>query len=107
MSAKTTGTVKFKLDPKHLPRLAAGQKARLEAIDDSKIDFSDIPPLGGAKWTRPDLLVPGANKSQITLRIDSDVLAFFRSTGSRYQTRMNAVLRAYMAAQEPAVRKRH
>ena len=38
------------------------------------------------------------HKEPISLRIDPDVLAFFRAQGKGYQTRMNAVLRAYMEA---------
>ena len=37
-------------------------------------------------------------KKQITLRIDADVLDYFRHTGRRYQTRINAVLRSYVDA---------
>jgi len=37
-------------------------------------------------------------KKQVSLRIDEDVLNFFRQTGKRYQTRMNAVLRSYFEA---------
>ena len=37
-------------------------------------------------------------KMAVLLRIDPDVLNFFRSQGKGYQTRMNAVLRAYMEA---------
>jgi len=50
-------------------------------------------------WKRPAALISGENKRQITLRIDADVLAFFQSTGKRYQTRMNEVLRSYMNSQ--------
>jgi uncharacterized protein (DUF4415 family) len=35
-------------------------------------------------------------RKQITLRLDEDVIEFFRQEGDRYQTRMNAVLRAFM-----------
>jgi BrnA antitoxin of type II toxin-antitoxin system len=35
-------------------------------------------------------------KEVISIRIDKDVLSFFRSTGPGYQTRMNAVLRAFV-----------
>ncbi|MCX6591521.1 MAG: BrnA antitoxin family protein [Acidobacteria bacterium] len=38
-------------------------------------------------------------KKQVTLRIDADVLAFFKTTGRRYQTRINEVLRSYVNAQ--------
>jgi len=41
---------------------------------------------------------PGPKK-QITLRIDPDVLTFFRKRGKRYQTAMNAVLRCHMELQ--------
>lgn len=37
-----------------------------------------------------------AGKEAVSLRVDRDVLAWFRGQGSGYQTRMNAVLRAYV-----------
>jgi uncharacterized protein (DUF4415 family) len=37
-------------------------------------------------------------KQQIALRLDADVLAWYRALGSRWQTRMNAVLKAYRDA---------
>jgi uncharacterized protein (DUF4415 family) len=46
-------------------------------------------------WDEAELVVP-APKRAISLRVDEDVLSWFRSLGPRYQTRMNAVLRAYM-----------
>ena len=46
-------------------------------------------------WDEAELVVP-APKRAISLRVDEDVLMWFRSLGPRYQTRMNAVLRAYM-----------
>ena len=39
-----------------------------------------------------------ASKSLLSLRIDSDVVEWFRAQGPRYQSRMNALLRAYMDA---------
>jgi uncharacterized protein (DUF4415 family) len=100
MSARNT--VKFKLDVKNFPKLTATQRKRLAnlaAIPDSKIDYSDIPKqTGDVNWTRPGALISGENKRQITLRLDSDVLDFFRSTGTRYQSRINAVLREYVKA---------
>jgi uncharacterized protein (DUF4415 family) len=49
-------------------------------------------------WTRPSALIPGENKQQITLRLDADVLSFFKKTGKRYQSRINAALREYVKA---------
>ena len=48
----------------------------------------------------PEELVLKVGKKSTTLRIDSDVLAWFQSMGKGYQTRINAVLRAYKAAHE-------
>lgn len=39
-------------------------------------------------------------KETITIRLDGDVLAWFRRSGQRCQTRINAVLRSYMRAQK-------
>jgi len=47
-------------------------------------------------WDDGALVTP-ASKQAISLRVDEDVLDWFRQTGPRYQTRMNAVLRSYMS----------
>lgn len=48
-------------------------------------------------WTKARLVLP-QRKESIHLRIDPDVLVWFRTQGDGYLTRMNAVLRAYMNA---------
>jgi uncharacterized protein (DUF4415 family) len=75
----------------------------LRELRDEDIDYSDIPPQTGGGWRRVSELVPAENKQQITLRLDADVIAFFRSTGRRYQSRINAALREYVRAQKQAV----
>jgi uncharacterized protein (DUF4415 family) len=45
-------------------------------------------------------LKPATTKSLVSLRIDTDVLAWFKKQGPGYQSRMNALLRAYMEARE-------
>ncbi|BBD80760.1 hypothetical protein ALSL_2134 [Aerosticca soli] len=78
---------------------AKARLAHLAAMPDSEIDFSDIPPSpADAEWTRPGIPFSTENKRQVTLRLDADVLDYFRRTGTRYQTRINQVLRAYMQA---------
>ena len=94
--------VSFTLDPKNPPRMTKTEKAKFDAMRDSDIDFSDTPETVGVAWTRPGALVTPENKQQVTLRIDGDVLAYFKRTGSRYQTRMNNVLRAFVQAQQQA-----
>ncbi len=102
MSAKNTGTVRVKL--KDLPPLDKADGERIAALRDDEIDFSDIPETVGVAWTRPGSLVATENKKQVSLRIDADVLSFYKSTGRRYQTRMNEVLRRYMEAHLPPQR---
>jgi uncharacterized protein (DUF4415 family) len=46
-------------------------------------------------------LKPLPGKRQVTLRIDADVLEWFRAQGRGYQTRINALLRAYVDAHRP------
>jgi uncharacterized protein (DUF4415 family) len=95
-------TTKFKLDPDHPAPLTAQQRRRLKlvaAMPDSEISYADIPRQGGTvQWTRPGDLIRSENKQQVTLRLDADVLTFFKGTGKRYQSRINAALREYVQA---------
>jgi uncharacterized protein (DUF4415 family) len=47
-------------------------------------------------------LKPVARKAQVTLRIDADVIEWFRRRGKGYQTRINSILRAYKDAHRGA-----
>ena len=69
---------------------------RLDRMTDREIDYSEIPRLD-ANFFREAILWPG-RKQQVTLRLDPDVLSFFRKQGKGYQTTINAVLRTYVAA---------
>lgn len=102
MPTKESNIVKRTLDPKKPPQLSAEQKARLDALasmPDEQIDYSDAPSLPDAIWMKAAADLPHT-KRQITLRIDAEVLDFFKETGKRYQSRMNAVLRSYVEAQK-------
>lgn len=87
--------------------LSAAQQARLAALaqrSDSEIDFSDIPELTDTFF---DTAERGAMhrmlKQQLTIRLDADVLDWFKrhaKDGKGYQTDINAALRAYIAAQQ-------
>lgn len=50
-------------------------------------------------WTRA-VMVDGLLKKPVSIRLDPDVLAWFKAGGAGYQTRINAVLRAWMEAQK-------
>ncbi|MFZ0611836.1 MAG: BrnA antitoxin family protein [Desulfobacterales bacterium] len=72
---------------------------RLDKMSDSNIDFSDISEVSPQKFAQAVVrkcLKPLPSKAQVTLRIDSDVLEWFKGKGKRYQTRINRILRAYM-----------
>lgn len=70
---------------------------RIDALKDSGIDFSDIPELGKAFFKRATLGLPEP-KTAVTIRLDRQVLDWFKAKGPGYQTRINALLRAYMEA---------
>lgn len=57
----------------------------------------DVAPIAEPGWiARADVLPP--NKEAINIRLDADILNYFRSSGAGYQTRINNVLRAYVEA---------
>jgi uncharacterized protein (DUF4415 family) len=70
----------------------------IDAMRDEDIDYSDIPKQE-ADFFKNAIIWPGPKK-QITLRVDPDVLTFFRKHGRGYQTTINAVLRKYMEARK-------
>lgn len=83
--------------------LTARQKREIRALaamPESKIDTSDIPELPPSawknavrgKWYRPV-------KQSVSIRLDSDVLAWLKAKGSGYQTKVNALLRQTMLSE--------
>jgi uncharacterized protein (DUF4415 family) len=70
--------------------------ARVKAMKDSGIDYSDSPPLGN-DFFKKAVVWPGTKK-QLTLRLDPDVVEFFKKQGRGYQSMINAVLRKYVEA---------
>lgn len=76
--------------------------AALKAMPDTKFRFTDdAPQTTVTDWANAiahvGLSLPG-KKEQIALRIDAEVIQWFRSQGAGWQTRMNAVLKAYSQA---------
>ncbi len=69
----------------------------LAALPDDQIDYSDIPELDDDFWANAKVVMP-RKKEQISIKVDRDVLEFFRKDGPGYQTRMNAVLRSFVEA---------
>ncbi len=82
--------------------------ARVDAMQDEDIDFSDSPELTPEMFAKGVLrygLKPVTKKDLITLRVDEDVLTWFRAQGRGYQTQINALLRAYMEAKKQSSTK--
>ena len=73
--------------------------ARLDAMTDADIDYSDSLPLGDEFFEKITTPCPPAKK-QLTLRLDADVLAWIKAQGKGYQTRINHILRAAMDSQQ-------
>ena len=69
-------------------RLRREEALGLEPEEDAEFDID---------WSSARVVVP-ETKQMISLRLDPDVLAYFKAQGRGYQTRINAVLRAYMLA---------
>jgi uncharacterized protein (DUF4415 family) len=99
--------VKIEMDPTNPPPLTAAQEAELEALArraDDRIDYSDIPQADESFWAnarRNPYYRP--LKQQLTLRLDADVIAWFKQradNGRGYQTDINNALRQYVESQQ-------
>jgi uncharacterized protein (DUF4415 family) len=92
--------VGYELDPERPAPLTTAQRADLEALKalpEGQIDTSDIPPLTEGFWknsVRNPFYRPV--KQQVTVRVDADVLAWLRSSGRGYQSKLNDILRQAM-----------
>lgn len=78
---------------------------RLDALSNAAVDAAaasdpDARPFTDAEWANAEVVKPP--KVAVGLRLDSDILAFFRARGAGYQSRINAVLRQYMKAHKKA-----
>lgn len=74
--------------------------AESEAIPDEAIDTTDLPEMDESFFRAARLVMPAeAGKKAVSIRLDEDVIDWFRGQGKGYLSRMNAVLRAYMLAQ--------
>lgn len=74
---------------------------RVDALRDEDIDVSEHPEMTPEMFARAIArkgLRPIPRKQQVTLRLDVNVLEWFKAQGRGYQTRINELLRAYMEA---------
>jgi len=72
--------------------------ARLDKMKDEDIDYSHAPAITPEMFAKSIVrrgLKP-RTKTQVTLRVDTDVLEWYKKQGRGYQTKINLLLRAYM-----------
>jgi uncharacterized protein (DUF4415 family) len=89
----------IKIVSRDSPRRGKTEGAALDALTDEQIEESirndpDAVPLD-FDWSEAVLVIPPKKKA-ISIRVDEDVLDYFKHEGSGYQRRINAVLRSYM-----------
>ncbi|HTT97713.1 MAG TPA: BrnA antitoxin family protein [Rhizomicrobium sp.] len=85
---------------KGIPKITAEMRRELKALDklsDDDIDFSDIPEWDGADPVYVGLMYRPGKKS-VTIRLDEDMVRWFKKQGKGWQTKMNWVLRLYFAS---------
>ncbi len=70
---------------------------RLNTMSDADIDCSDVPALDRHFFSRARVRMPKKKKA-VSLRLDAEVLDWFKREEKQYQTKINAVLRAYVEA---------
>ncbi|MES2142543.1 MAG: BrnA antitoxin family protein [Pseudomonadota bacterium] len=66
-------------------------------LKNKDINYSDIPELDDTFFKKAKIEMPHT-KDSVTLRIDHDVLEWFKQHENKYQSRINAILRAYYKA---------
>jgi uncharacterized protein (DUF4415 family) len=81
-----------------LARVRAKTAKELDRDIASDPDFKDVP----KDWYKNAEAVTSTPKKLLSLRLDSDVVLWFKQRGPGYQTRINAVLRTYMQQKKRA-----
>ncbi len=88
---------------KHISLKSQTDWNRVDKLSDKDIDLFENPEVTPEMFAKAVLrkgLKPVARKTQVTLRIDADVLTWFKKQGRGYQTRINSLLKAYKEAHQ-------
>ncbi len=68
--------------------------------DQTREDAPEAEPVGEEFWKNAVIVEPHDRKTSVHLRLDPDVLLWFKAQGKGHLTKMNLVLRAYVQAQK-------
>ena len=96
MSGRSTR--KATSESRRRPSRGRADLSRLRRVSDAEIRRTSPPELADLPanfWDDAEMVMP-TPKRAVSIRLDEDVLDWFRRSGPRYQTRMNAVLRMYV-----------
>lgn len=63
-----------------------------------RINYSEIPATNEEFWANALIHLP-KKKNAVTIRLETDIIDFFKAKGKGYQTKINAVLKSYVKAQ--------
>ena len=91
------------MNSKNTKKTANTEWERLSTMEDNEINLEDSPELTDSFFANATIRLPEPKKS-VSLRLDPDVLDWYKHQGPGYQTRMNAVLRMYMRAKNSNVK---
>jgi len=75
----------------------------IDSMEDKDINLSELPEVSPEQFAKAVVrkgLKPVQGKTQITLRLDTDVLNWFKAQGQGYQTNINTLLKAYKDANQ-------
>ena len=82
--------------------LSEVEALRERGEDPARADAPEAESLGAEFWKSARVVMP-SGKTSVHLRLDSDVVDWFKARGKGHLTRMNAVLRAYVDTQKHCV----
>jgi uncharacterized protein (DUF4415 family) len=77
---------------------------KINKLSDSDINYSDIPETDEEFWSDAQILFP-SKKTHLSIRLDDDIISWFKQFGRGYQTKINAVLRSYISSTQKAQSK--
>ncbi|MDM8517690.1 BrnA antitoxin family protein [Desulfobacterales bacterium HSG16] len=98
------------MNKKHISHKSRTDWDHVDKLSEKDIDFSDNPEITSEMFAKAVLrkrLKPVIRKTQVTLRIDEDVLTWFKNQGKGYQTRINDLLKAYKESNQMNLTKTH
>jgi uncharacterized protein (DUF4415 family) len=90
---------------KNIKKKSGTDWEKLSKMEDNEIDYSDTPELDESFFDNATIRMPEPKKA-VNIRLDNDVLEWYKKQGAGYQTRMNAVLRMYMMTKKEVGNKR-